>query len=84
MCCITAGAPFWIGGEFPLIVVRPNAPNREVRTVMVRYDYMYRATPNIYICIYDIAFFYFTYVTKMNPKVIRLHYFYIVVLGLHC
>ncbi len=45
--CITAGAPFWIGGELPVFVVRPHAPNRDVRTVTVRYEYMYRATPTI-------------------------------------
>ncbi len=50
--CITAGAPFWIEGELPVFVVRPHAPNRDARTVMVRYEYMYRATPNIYIYIY--------------------------------
>ncbi len=38
--CITAGALFWIGGELPVFVVRPHAPNREVRTVTVRYEYM--------------------------------------------
>ncbi len=38
-----------IGGELPVFVVRHHAPNREVRTVTVRYEYMYRATPNIYI-----------------------------------
>ncbi len=50
--CIAAGAPFWIGGELPVFVVRPHAPNRDVRTVTVRYEYMYRATPNIHIYIY--------------------------------
>ncbi len=50
--CITAGAPFWIEGELPVFVVRPHAPNRDVRTVTVRYEYMYRYTPNIYIYIY--------------------------------
>ncbi len=50
--CITAGAPFWIGGELPVFVVRPHAPNRDIRTVTVQYEYMYRATPNIYIFIY--------------------------------
>ncbi len=48
--CITAGTPFWIGGELPVFVVRPHAPNREVRTLTVRYEYMYRATPSVYIC----------------------------------
>ncbi len=43
--CITAGAPFWIGGGLPVFVVRPHAPNRDVHTVMVRYEYMYRSTP---------------------------------------
>ncbi len=43
-CCITAGAPFWIGGELPVFVVRPHAPNRDARTVTVRHEYMYRAT----------------------------------------
>ncbi len=33
----------------PVFVVRPHAPNRDVRTVTVRYEYMYRTTPNIYI-----------------------------------
>ncbi len=41
--CITAGAPFWIEGELPVFVVRPHAPNRDVRTVTVRYEYMYRS-----------------------------------------
>ncbi len=40
--CLTAGAPFWI----PVFVIRPHAPNREVRTVTVRYEYMYRVTPS--------------------------------------
>ncbi len=38
----------WGGGGGAVFVVRPHAPNREVRTVTVRYEYMYRATPNIY------------------------------------
>ncbi len=46
--CIAAGAPFWIGGELPVFVVRHHAPNRDACTVTVRYEYMYRATPNIY------------------------------------
>ncbi len=41
--------PFWIGGELPVFVLRPHAPNREVRTVMDRYEYIYRATPTIHI-----------------------------------
>ncbi len=45
--CIAAGAPFWIGGELPIFVVRPHAPNRDACTVTVRYEYMYHATPNI-------------------------------------
>ncbi len=36
--CIAVGAPFWIGGELPVFVVRPHAPNRDVRTVTVRYE----------------------------------------------
>ncbi len=40
-CCISVGAPFWIGGELPVFVVRPHAPNREVHTMTVRYKYMY-------------------------------------------
>ncbi len=40
--------PFWIGGELPVFIVRPHAPNRDTRTVTVRYEYMYRATPSIY------------------------------------
>ncbi len=44
--CIAAGAPFWIGGELPVFVVRPHAPNQDACTVTVRYEYMYRATPN--------------------------------------
>ncbi len=47
--CIVAGAPFWIGGELPVFVVRPHAPNRDACSVTARYEYMYRATPNIYI-----------------------------------
>ncbi len=46
--CIAADAPFWIGGELPVFVVRPHAPNRDACTVTVRYEYMYRATPNSY------------------------------------
>ncbi len=46
--CNTAGAPFWIGGELPVFVVRPHALNWEVCTVTVQYEYMYHATPNIY------------------------------------
>ncbi len=34
--------PPWIGGELPVFVVRPLAPNREVRTVTVWYEYMHR------------------------------------------
>ncbi len=30
------GRPFWIGGELPVFVVRPHAPNRDVRTVTVQ------------------------------------------------
>ncbi len=51
-CCIAADAPFWIGGELPVFVVRPHAPNREARTMTVQYEYMYRATPYIYIYMY--------------------------------
>ncbi len=47
--CIPAGGPFWIGGELPVFMVKPHAPNQEVRTVTVRYEYMYRATPDIHI-----------------------------------
>ncbi len=51
--CFIASAPFWIGNELPEFVLRPHAPNRDTRTMMVRYKYMYRATPNIiYIYIY--------------------------------
>ncbi len=46
-CCISAGTPFWIEGELPVFVVRPHAPNRDVHTVMVRYEYMYRSTPTL-------------------------------------
>ncbi len=49
-CCIVAGAPFWIGGELPVFIVRHHAPNRDACTMTVRYEYMYRATPNIYVC----------------------------------
>ncbi len=34
--------PSWIGGELPVFVVRPLAPNQEVRIVTVRYEYMHR------------------------------------------
>ncbi len=44
-CC---SAPFWIEYELPVFVVRPHAPNREVRTVTFRYEYMYRSTPTKY------------------------------------
>ncbi len=50
--CIAAGAPFWIGGELPVFIVRLHALNRDACTVMVQYEYMYRATPNIHACIY--------------------------------
>ncbi len=46
------GAPFWIGGELPVFVVRPHARNRGIRTMTVRYEYVHRATPNIYIYIF--------------------------------
>ncbi len=46
--CIAAGAPFWIGGELPVFVVRPHALNRDACTVTVRYKYMYRATPTLH------------------------------------
>ncbi len=36
--CITAGAPFWIGGGLLVFGI-------------IRYEYMYRATPNIYILV---------------------------------
>ncbi len=36
-------------GELPVFVIRPHAPNRDACTVTVRYEYMYRATPDIYI-----------------------------------
>ncbi len=32
-------------GELPVFVVRPHAPNRDVCTVTVQYEYMYHATP---------------------------------------
>ncbi len=67
--CITAGAPFWIGGELPVFVVRPRAPNREVRTVTIRYKLMYRATPNIYIYIY--IYFFFMYYSNVAGH--RIH-----------
>ncbi len=38
-----------------VFVVRPHAPNRDACTVTVRYEYMYRATPSIYIYIHYIA-----------------------------
>ncbi len=37
------------GGELPIFVIRLHAPNRDVRPVTVRYEYIYRSTPNIYI-----------------------------------
>ncbi len=46
--CITAGAPFWIGGELPVFVVRHHALNQDACTVTVQDEYMYRATPIIY------------------------------------
>ncbi len=39
--CITVGAPFWIGGELPVFVVRPHAPNREVCTVTLFYGVLH-------------------------------------------
>ncbi len=53
--CVAAGASFWIGGELPIFVVRSHAPNRDACTVTVRYEYMYRATPNMHT--YEIARF---------------------------
>ncbi len=49
--CIAAGAPFWIGSELPVFVVRPHAPNWDNWTVTVRYEYIYRATPHYNILI---------------------------------
>ncbi len=60
--CIAAGAPFWIEGELPAFVVRPHALNRDARNVTVRYEYMYRATPNIYIYIYCIYIYIYIYI----------------------
>ncbi len=42
------GRPLLDWGDLPVFFVRPHAPNREVCTVTVRYEYMYRATPNSY------------------------------------
>ncbi len=67
--CIAAGAPFWIEGKFPVLVVRPHAPNRDARTVTVRDEYMYRATPNIYIYIY---IYVLIYDIKLNWNVMDL------------
>ncbi len=52
--CIVASAPFLIGGELPVFIVRSHTPNRDAHTVTARYEYMYRSTPSIYIyiCIY--------------------------------
>ncbi len=42
------GRPYWMGWIACVhsFVVRPHAPNREVRSVMVRYECMYHATPS--------------------------------------
>ncbi len=64
--CIAAGAPFWIGGELPVFVVRPHALNREACTVTVRYKYMYRATVYIYIYIYIYPFLYQIYLYLLS------------------
>ncbi len=51
-------APFWIVGELPVFVVRPHAPNRDVRTVTVLYELHVPCHPNIYmyvcvsVCVY--------------------------------
>ncbi len=37
-----------VGGELPEFVVIPHAPNRDARTVTVRDEYMYRATPSLH------------------------------------
>ncbi len=48
--------------ELPVFIVRPHALNREVRTVTVWYEYMYRATQNIlkykYLSIYIYIYIY--------------------------
>ncbi len=46
---ITAGA---LGGKLPVFVIRLHTPNRDVRPVTVRYEYIYRSTPNIYLSIW--------------------------------
>ncbi len=48
--CITVGANFWLEGELPVFVVRPHAPNRDIHTVMVQFEYMYRSTPCV-VCV---------------------------------
>ncbi len=42
------GCPLLDWGWIALLVVRPHALNREVHTVQIRYECMYRATPNIH------------------------------------
>ncbi len=72
--CITAGAPFWIEGELPVFVVRHHAPNRDACTVTVRDEYMFRATPNIYICICIYIFdLYLSVFLRSTVSVICMH-----------
>ncbi len=59
--CITAGAPFWIG-----FFIRPHAPNRGPYATVL-YEYMYRATPNIYT---------HSLYTKLSWDFIRLRVYY--------
>ncbi len=66
--CIAAGAPFWIGGELPVFIVRPHAPNQDARTVTVRYEYMYRATPKIYIHIYIYNIYIYIYIYSIYNR----------------
>ncbi len=62
--CITAGAPFWIGGELPVFVVRPHAPNRDGPPLIYIYIYII-----IFLCVcYMKCIYYILYIKRKTVK----------------
>ncbi len=69
------------GGELPVFIVRPHAPNREVRTVTVRYEYMYhpyhdvifififqKKKKNLFVLVFQILYFRFSHVGHFGTQ----------------
>ncbi len=47
--CATHGIHCSSAGGYQTALQLPHAPNRDARNVTVRYKYMYRATPSMYV-----------------------------------